>query len=116
MTSVIENAERLIATAGELAETKIELAKLKATGKVSGALSSIVALVMVIFIGIAAITILSFGLAYLIGDALENISYGFFIVGAVYALAGLLVYFNRNSWIQQPIKDLFIDKIAGNDD
>jgi len=116
MTTVIENAERLIATAGELAETKIELAKLRATGKVSGALSSIVALIMVIVFGAGAMTVLSFGLAYLIGDALGNISYGFFIVSAVYALAGLLVYFNRHNWIQKPLKDLFIDKIAGNDD
>ena len=116
MTTVIENAEKLLATAGELAETKIELAKLRATGKISGALSSIIALIMVIVFGTGAMTILSFGLAYLIGNALENVSYGFFIVGAVYALVGWLVYVKRQQWIQQPLRNLFIDKIAGNDD
>lgn len=116
MTTVIENAERFLTTAGELAETKIELAKLRATGKISSALSSIIAMVMVIVFGAGAVTILSFGLAYLIGSALGNISYGFFIVGAVYVLAGWLVYVNRKKWIQQPLKDLLIDKIAGNDD
>ena len=116
MTTVIENAERLIASAGELAETKIELAKLRVTGKVSGAISSIVALILVIVVGAGTITILSFGVAFLIGEALGNTSYGFFIVGAVYALAGLLIYVNRNNWVQKPIKDLFIDKISGNDE
>lgn len=116
MTTVIENAEKLLATAADLAETKFEIAKLKATGKVSGALSSIIALIMIIVFGAGAVTILSFGLAYLIGNQLGNISYGFFIIGAVYALAGWLVYINRNKWIQQPLKNLFIDKIAGNDD
>ncbi len=116
MITVIENAERLLATAGELAQTKIELAKLKATGKISGALSSFVAVILVVILSAGAITILSFGLAHLIGDALGNTSYGFFIMGAVYALAGLLVYFNRNNWVQKPFNDFFIDKIAGNDD
>lgn len=116
MRTVIENAEKLIATAGELAETKIELAKLRATGKISDALSSIIAIIMVIVFSTGAVTIISFGLAYLIGDKLGNISYGFFIIGTIYAFAGWLVYVNRKKWVQEPLKDLFINKIAGNDD
>lgn len=116
MATVIEHAEKLIATAGELAETKIELAKLKATDKISGSLSGVIAIIMVIVFGAGALTILSFGLSYFIGEALHNISYGFFIVGAVYALVGWLIYANRKKWIQQPLKDFFVNKILDNDD
>ena len=116
MYSITENAEKFIAAAGNLAETKVELAKLKATAKVSQSLASVLSIIMVIVFGGGAITIISFGFAYLIGQALDNISYGFFIIGTVYALAGLLVYVKRKEWIQQPLSDLFIDKITGNDD
>lgn len=116
MYSIAENAEKFITAAGNLAETKVELAKLKATAKVSQSLASVLSIIMVIVFGGGAITIVSFGFAYLIGQALDNISYGFFIIGTVYALAGLLVYVKRKEWIQQPLSDLFIDKITGNDD
>jgi hypothetical protein len=116
MATVIENGEKLLATAQELAETKFEIVKLKFIGKVSGAVSSIIAMIMVIVFATGALIVVSFGLSYLIGASLGNISYGFFIVGAVYALAGLLIYVNRSKWIERPLKDLFIDKITGNDD
>lgn len=113
MYSVIENAEKLISAAGELAETKIELARLKATEKVSESLASTVSIIMVFVFGGCALTIISFGLAFIIGEALDNISYGFFIIGAVYALTGWIVYINRQKWIRQPLQDLFIRKLTG---
>lgn len=116
MIAAIENTEKLIATATELAETKIELAKLRVTKKVSVSLGSILAMIMVLVLSAGALTILSFGLSFLLGDYLGNTSYGFFIVGAVYALVGCLLYVNRQKWVQKPLSDLFIDKITGNDD
>jgi hypothetical protein len=111
MNATIDNIEKLIASVGDVAETKIELAKLRAAGKISASLSSLVAIVMVVVFSGAALTIISFGLAYLVGNRLGNLSYGFFIVGGFYALVGLLVYFNRKSWLQVPLSNLFIDKI-----
>lgn len=116
MTTVIENAEKFLATASELAETKIEIAKLKATGAVSGALSSIAAIIVVVILATGTVTILSIGIAYYIGTRLGNVSYGFFILGAVYAVAGFLIYVNRKAWIQVPLKNKLIHKISGNDD
>jgi len=111
MHSTIDNIEKLVASVSDVAETKIELIKLRAAGKISASLSSLVALMMVVVFSGAALTIVSFGFAYLIGSKLNNLSYGFFIVGGFYALVGLLVFFNRKKWLQDPLSNLFIDKI-----
>ena len=111
MYSTIDNIEKLVASVGDVAETKIELIKLRAAGKISASLSSLVAVMMVLVFSGGALTIVSFGFAYLIGSKLDNLSYGFFIVGGFYALVGLLVFFNRKKWVQDPLSNLFIDKI-----
>ena len=111
MYSTIDNIEKLVASVSDVAETKIELIKLRAAGKISASLSSLVTLIMVLVFSGAALTIVSFGFAYFIGSKLNNLSYGFFIVGGFYALAGLLVYFNRKKWLQEPLSNLFINKL-----
>ncbi len=111
MHSTIENIEQLVSDVSDMAETKVELLKLKAAGKISASLSSLVALMMVMVFGGAALTILSFGFAFWIGSELDNVWAGFFIVGGFYALVGLLVYVNRQNWVQRPLSNLFIDKI-----
>jgi hypothetical protein len=111
MHSTFDNIEKLVTAAGDLAETKIELVKLKAAGKISASLSSLVAVIMVLVFSGAALTVISFGLAWFIGSKLDDVSYGFFIVGGIYALAGLLVYINRKKWVQVPLSNMFIDKI-----
>jgi Putative Actinobacterial Holin-X, holin superfamily III len=111
MYSTIDNIEKLVASAAEVTETKIELIKLRAAGKISASLSSLVALIMVLVFSGAALTIVSFGFAYFIGSKLNNLSYGFFIVGGFYALVGLLFFYNRKKWVQEPLSNLFIDKI-----
>jgi hypothetical protein len=111
MYSVINNVEKLVASVNDMAETKIALLKLKAAGKVSASLSSLVSIIMVAVFGSVALTIISFGFAYLIGSKLNNLSYGFFIIGGLYALTGLLVFINRKKWVQIPFSNLFIDKL-----
>ena len=100
MYSTVDNIEKLVASVADVAETKMELLKLRAAGKISASLSSLLAVIMVMVFSGVALTIVSFGFAYFIGSKLNNLSYGFFIVGGFYALAGLLFYFNRKKWIQ----------------
>jgi phosphoglycerol transferase MdoB-like AlkP superfamily enzyme len=108
MQSIIDNIENLISRAGDIAETKVELWKLRAAGKISETVSSIIS---VIAIFILTITILSIGGAFWIGSAMGNISYGFFIVGGFYVLAGFLVYVFRRKLIKNPLTNLIINKI-----
>ena len=111
MYSVINNVEKLVASISDIAETKIALIKLKAAGKISTSLSTLVFFIIIAVFGSLALTIISFGFAYFIGSKLNNISYGFFIIGGFYVLIGLLVFINRKKWIQKPVSDLLIDKL-----
>lgn len=111
MYTAIDNLEKLFESVKEVAATKVEILKLRTAGKISASLSSLVAIMMVIVFGGAALLIISFGLAYLIGSELDNIWVGFFIVGGFYALVGILVFVNRKSWVEKPLSNLFIDKI-----
>lgn len=112
MQSTINHLESILTKAGEVAETKVELWKLRAADKISETVSSVISKVAIVLLAGVALMILSFGAAYWLGSELGNIYYGFFIVGGFYALAGLLVFIFRESWIKGPISNLIIDKIA----
>ena len=111
MQSTIENIESLISKAGDVAETKVELWKLRAAGKISETVSSLISVIAITILTVASITILSIGIAFWIGAEMGKTSYGFFIVGGFYALVGLLVYLFRGKWIKTPLSNLMIDKI-----
>lgn len=111
MQSTIDHIETLISKAGDVAETKVELWKLRAAGKISETVSSLISIFAMVVLTVAAITILSIGVAFWIGSEMGKTSYGFFIVGGFYAVVGLLVYLFRRSWIKKPLGNLIIDKI-----
>ncbi len=111
MQSTIEHIENLVSKAGDIAETKVELWKLRAAGKISETVSSLISVIAIVIITGAAITILSIGIAFWIGGEMGKISYGFFIVGGFYAFVGLLVHLFRRSWIKMPLSDMIINKL-----
>lgn len=111
MQSTIDHIETLISKAGDVAETKVELWKLRAAGKISETVSSLISIVAMVIVTVAAITILSIGIAFWIGSEMGKTSYGFFVVSGFYALVGLLIYLFRSSWIKKPLSNLIIDKI-----
>ncbi|HEY6062089.1 MAG TPA: phage holin family protein, partial [Chitinophagaceae bacterium] len=90
MQSTIRHIEDFVSKAGDLAETKVELWKLRAAGKISETISSLFSVIAIAVLTCVAITIISFGIAFWIGSEMGNVSYGFFIVGGFYAFAGLL--------------------------
>ena len=111
MHSTIEHIENLVSKAGDIAETKVELWKLRAAGKTAETVSSLISVIAIVIITGAAISILSIGLAFWIGGEMGKISYGFFIVGGFYAFVGLLVHLFRRSWIKMPLSDMIINKL-----
>jgi hypothetical protein len=101
----------LLSDAGDYLETRTTLWKLKAIeslSDVSGELVSGLAL-----IGIVALVVLIFstGLALLIGYWTGRNYYGFFIIGGIYAIAGLVFYAFRNQWLKEPFSNMLIRKI-----
>lgn len=111
MQSTIRHIEDFVSKAGDLAETKAELWKLGATEKISATVSSLLSVIAISMLMGLAIIIISFGVAFWIGSAMGKLSYGFFIVGGFYLLAGLVIYIFRDKWIKTPISNLVTDKI-----
>lgn len=112
MNTPIDHIETLVSKAGELAETKMELWKLKVVDKIASSVSSLIAAMAVVLFIVAAIMILSLGAAVWIGHSLGHLSYGFFIVGGFYILAGIVLYVFRKSILKAPLSNLIIDKLA----
>lgn len=111
MQSPIKHIEDFFSKAGDLAETKVELWKLRAAGKISETVSSLFSLIAITVFAGVAFTIISIGIAVWIGSEMGNVSYGFFIVGGFSVCAGFLVYCFRKKWIKGPLSKLIINKI-----
>ncbi|WP_426278177.1 phage holin family protein [Chryseobacterium sp. S-02] len=74
----------MIETIKEYASKRIDLLKLEATEKSSLSAGIITYLVIMLVAFAFFIILFNFGIAFLIGEALDNTSYGFLIVAAFY--------------------------------
>jgi len=101
--------ETLVEKAETYAKTNIDLLKLKSVDKLSDITSTIVVKIAFVLI-VSLITIMvSFGLAFWIGDLLGQTYFGFFAVAVLYLIIALVIYSGRNSWIRVPIKNAVIN-------
>jgi hypothetical protein len=112
MQSIISKIEHLIYKAGDLAETKAEILKLKAADKISETVAALFAIASIVLFLAVALIFVSTGAAIWIGQLLGQVSYGFLIVGGFYLFAGLLCWIFRNSWIKRPLSNFIVHKIA----
>ncbi len=106
-----DSIKTLIDKSKDYLETKFELARLKTIDKSADVLSAVVVMVSMIFIGSLVIILVSIGLSLLIGSLLGAYHYGFFIMGAFYAVILLVLYVQRNKWIKTPIANGLINKM-----
>jgi len=110
METTTQNIESLFANAGDYIESKAELWKLKMVDKTSEAVSSIAEKVIIFFMAIMFLILFNIALALLIGYWLGNSFYGFFIMAALYGIAGLLVHSFKDKWIKTPVTNSLIEK------
>ena len=87
-------------------KTTLELSKLKALETASFTLTTVISRLIVFFVLALFIVFLSIGVALFLGDLLDKMYYGFFIVAAFYLVAGTIFYFSLDKWIEKPISDL----------
>lgn len=91
----------MIETLKEYASKRIDLLKIQATEKSSISAGVIAYLVVLIVAFTFFIILFNFGLAYLIGKALDNTAYGFLIVAAFYMLIMIVVISCRKRIIHE---------------
>lgn len=85
----------------------IEYTSLGASKSAVGLLSLIFASFVLLFVG--------FGLAWWLGEVMDNIKAGFFIVGGVYTLAFTLILLTSNKVLVPGIRNFIIKKIYEQD-
>lgn len=103
--------ETLINKASGYAETRLELARLKAIEKTADGASSIYASMVVFLVAFLCIIMLSIGLALVAGNWLGNDYLGFFLIGGIYAIIAILLYAMRRSLLKTPVNNALIKKI-----
>jgi len=106
-----QNIDLLLSDAGDYIETRANLIKLKAIESLVDVSSELVSGLGIMVIGTIFTLIFSVGLALLIGDWLGKSFYGFFIIGGIYGIAGLICFARRDKWLKQPFSSMLIRKI-----
>jgi len=89
-------------------DTRIEIIKLKAIDKSSAILSRVITYILVFVIFGFFFLLLNIAIACLIGELIGKIYYGFFILAAFYALAGIVLLKYRNKWIRTPLINMMV--------
>jgi hypothetical protein len=92
-------------------QTEIELLKLRIAEKISKILANFLAAIVVIVIISIFILFVSLALALLIGEWLGKMSTGFFIVAAIYLLAGIIIWYGREKLIRIPILNKILSQL-----
>jgi hypothetical protein len=101
----------LLSDAGDFVETRTTLWKLKAIESLSDVSGELVSGLVMMAIASLVTMILSTGLALLIGYWLGKSYIGFFIIGGLYGIVGLVVFARRGRWLKRPFSNMLIRKI-----
>ena len=107
---ISDHIESLFERAGEYAETRIDLYKLKAVDKLSDVLSSLISRIIVLLIFVMFIFIINIGIALLLGEILGKSCYGFFALAGFYLIIGIIFIYMRKKWFKYPIADMMIQQ------
>lgn len=92
-----ELVEDLFEKAEAYVKTNINLIKLKAVDKIASTVSSAVSSAVVAIFGLFFLILLSMAIAIMIGEAMQSMAAGFFIVAGFYGVLTLLfVAFGKN--------------------
>ena len=111
MESKPTNFEELFQKLKEYADVRLDLFKLKSINKVSAFVSAIITSVLLIILFGSVLLCITFGLAFLIGGWIGEVYWGFFIVGAIYLIVGIIVYSMRDKLIKAKVGNKMIKEI-----
>jgi len=78
-------------------ETRVRLIKKEIKDEVARQLSKVIVFIFVMTLILFAIGFISTGLAFLIGELVENMYAGFMIVGGFYLIVSIIIWLSRRS-------------------
>ena len=95
----------------QFVKVNVELYTLRATGVVARVVSSILSNLVIGALVFIVLFMLAMGLALWIGDMLGNMYSGFLIIGGVFAIITIVIYFLRFRLIRKPVMNGMITQI-----
>ncbi len=114
-TETMENSvnliESLLESTIEYGKTSAELVKLKALHKTTDITSSALPHLVVTVVVVFCVLFISLGLALLLGTILENVFYGFLIIGGIYGIIGLLMHLFMHKWMKRKFSDFIVKQL-----
>src|ERR1035437_5612938 len=105
------NVEELFQKIKEYADVRLNLFKLKSINKFAGFMSLSITLIILIVIFSTILLCITIGAALLIGEWVGKIYYGFFIVGGIYLIIGLVIYTLRGKVIKTKVRNKLIKEL-----
>lgn len=103
--------EDLFYKSKDYVNTRIELFKLKGINKASNVFASTVTAIFLVVMGLMALVLFSIGLALYLGEILGASHYGFFIVGGLYIIIGLILIALRKQLLKIPFSNWLIKNL-----
>ena len=101
----------LLSDAGDFIQTRTTLWKYKTIESLADVSGELVSGLAVMAIVSFVVVIFSIGFALLIGEWLGKSYYGFFLMGGLYVIFGLIVFAGRRKWLKDPFSNMLIRKI-----
>lgn len=103
--------EELFYKLKDYGETTADLLKLKTINKVSGFASTVIVSIILLVLLFLILICISIGFALLLGVWLGQAYWGFFIMGVLYIIIGLILFSNRKKILKDPISNKFIKEL-----
>lgn len=97
-------------------EARWNLGVLNVAEKTAEAVSSAAVAIIIGAITLFVLFFFSLGIAWVIGQGLNNLAYGLFIVAGFYAIVGVIVYALKDTVIKIPVINALIYKIYYEDE
>jgi len=114
LKTMVENQsiiEPLIEKTEAYGTTSLALIKLKSIDKIANFASSFGSRLIAIFSILMFLMIASFGLAFYLGEQMEEFYYGFYVVAGGYGLLGLVLYFVVHNRVKKGLNDSIISQL-----
>jgi bacteriorhodopsin len=111
MENKVKLIESLLESTIEYGKSSAELVKLRALHKTSEIASSTFPHLVVIVVVIFFVFFISSGVALWLGTILENVFYGFLIVGVFYGVTALLMHFFMHKWMKRKFGDFIVKQL-----
>lgn len=111
MSEILDDIKTYATLTRQYLDVKLETAKIRAK-LVASEMASLMILGLVIssMVGIALL-IISFGLAETIGNSLGDPALGYYVVGGIYLLLAIILFFVGKSFLKRMIQNAILRKL-----